>query len=204
MELHIPSPCYVIEESLLRKNLALIQSVAMRSGAEIILALKAFALWKTFPIIRQYVSCATASSVHEARLVYEEMGSMAHTCSPAYTEKDFDALLDYSSHITFNSLQQYRRFRPLTETRSNRVSCGLRINPEYSAVETELYNPCMPGSRLGVTADLLDGRLPDGIKGLHFHTLCESTSFQLEKTLLAVEKRFGHLLSQIEWLNMGG
>ncbi|MDR0845070.1 MAG: carboxynorspermidine decarboxylase [Tannerella sp.] len=200
----IPSPCYVIEEQLLRNNLSLIKQVKERAGVEIILALKAFAIWKTFPIIREYIPYATASSVHEARLVHEELGSLAHTCSPAYTEADFPLLLKYSSHITFNSLSQYERFRPAVQADGNRVSCGIRINPEYSLVETDLYNPCAPGSRLGVTAGVLGDILPEGVEGLHFHTLCESSSYDLEKTLQVVEERFGKILPQIKWLNMGG
>ncbi|MDR3261571.1 MAG: carboxynorspermidine decarboxylase [Tannerella sp.] len=200
----IPSPCYVIEESLLRRNLSLIKQVKERAGVEIILALKAFAMWKAFPIIREYIPHATASSIHEARLVYEEMGCPAHTYSPAYTAADFPHLLKYSGHITFNSLSQYERFRPMVAADGNRVSCGLRINPEYSPVATDLYNPCAPGSRLGITREALGDTLPDGIEGLHFHTLCESSSSDLEKTLQVVEKRFGTLLSQAKWLNMGG
>lgn len=199
----IPSPCYLLEEDLLRRNLELIRSVKEAAGINIILAFKAYALWKSFPIIREYIPCSTASSIHEARLAFEEMGSPAHTYSPAYTECDFPAILRYSSHITFNSLSQFERFYPQVVADGNRVSCGLRINPEYSEVETDLYNPCAPGSRLGITADKLT-ELPQGIEGLHFHTLCESTSYDLEKTLEQVEKRFGYLLSQVKWLNMGG
>ncbi|MDR1746451.1 MAG: carboxynorspermidine decarboxylase [Tannerella sp.] len=200
----IPSPCYVIEEALLRNNLALIRQVKERAEVEIIIALKAFAIWKLFPVIREYFSCATASSIHEARLVYEEMGSPAHTYSPVYTETDFPLLLRYSNHITFNSLSQFKRFYPSVIQGGNCVSCGLRINPGYSPVETGLYNPCMPGSRLGVTAEQLGDRLPEGIDGLHFHTLCESTSYDLEKTLQTVEERFGRFLPHVRWLNMGG
>lgn len=200
----IPSPCYVMEERLLRENLALIKSVKERAGVNIILAFKAFALWKSFPIIREYIPFSTASSIHEARLAYEEMGSLAHTYSPAYTEADFPAILKYSSHVTFNSLSQFRRFYPMVVKDGNRVSCGIRINPEYSVVETDLYNPTAPGSRMGVISDLLGDQLPEGIEGLHFHTLCESTSYDLEKTLEVVERRFGKFLSQVKWLNMGG
>jgi carboxynorspermidine decarboxylase len=200
----IPSPCYVIEEPLLRKNVSLIGQVREQAGVEIILALKAFAMWKIFPLIREHIPYATASSIHEARLVYEEMGTPAHTCAPAYTEADFPALLKYSSHITFNSLSQYARFRPMIEADGKRISCGLRINPEYSTVETALYNPCAPGSRLGITRKTLGDTLPEGIEGLHFHTLCESSSYDLEKMLRVVEQRFGTLLPQIKWLNMGG
>lgn len=200
----IPSPCYVMEEKLLRNNLALIRSVKERAGVNIILAFKAFAIWKSFPIIREYIGYSTASSKFEARLAYEELGNLAHTYSPAYTEADFPDILRYSSHVTFNSLSQFDRFYPAVKADGCRVSCGLRINPEYSEVGTDLYNPCAPGSRMGVISDLLGDTLPEGIEGLHFHTLCESTSYDLEKTLAVVEERFGRLLPQIKWLNMGG
>lgn len=200
----IPSPCYVMEEKLLRRNLALIKNVKERAGVDIILAFKAFSLWKAFPIVREYISYSTASSKYEARLAYEEMGSMAHTYSPAYTVTDFPEILKYSSHITFNSLSQFDRFYPIVKASARKVSCGLRINPEYSEVKTALYNPCAPGSRMGIVSDLLGDKLPDGIEGLHFHTLCESTPYELERTLQVVEKRFGRFLPQMKWLNMGG
>ncbi|WP_314951616.1 carboxynorspermidine decarboxylase [Tannerella forsythia] len=200
----IPSPCYVIEESLLRRNLTLIKDVKERAGIEIIMALKAFAMWKVFPIVREYIPYATASSVYEARLVYEELGTPAHTYSPAYTEADFPHLLKCSSHITFNSLSQFERFYPMVVADDRRISCGLRINPEYSDVATELYNPCAPGSRMGITSDKLPDQLPEGVEGLHFHTLCESSAQDLANTLQAVERRFGRWLSQVRWLNMGG
>jgi carboxynorspermidine decarboxylase len=200
----IPSPCYVIEESLLRNNLALIKRVKEEACVNIILAFKAFALWKAFPIVREYIPFSTASSRYEAQLAYEEMGSPAHTYSPAYTEEDFPMILKYSSHITFNSLSQFERFYPVTQSSDLKVSCGLRINPEYSEVETELYNPCAPGSRMGITAGLLGDTLPKGVDGLHFHTLCESSSYDLEKTLTEIERRFHRHLPAIKWLNMGG
>jgi len=201
----IPSPAFVLDESLLRRNLSLIKSVKERSGAEIILAFKAFALWKALPIVREYISFSTASSIFEAQLAFEEMGNPAHTFSPAYTEENFPIILKYSSHITFNSLSQFERFYPAAKAFEDRtISCGLRINPEYSSVETDLYNPCAVGSRMGVLSDSLEEKLPEGIDGLHFHTLCESNSFELEKTLMEVEKRFGRFLPEIKWLNMGG
>ena len=200
----IPSPCYVIEESLLRRNLTLIKDVKERAGIEIIMALKAFAMWKVFPIVREYIPYATASSVYEARLVYEELGTPAHTYSPAYTEADFPHLLKCSSHITFNSLSQFERFYPMVVADGRRISCGLRINPEYSDVATDLYNPCAPGSRMGITSDKLPDQLPEGVEGLHFHTLCESSAQDLANTLQTVEQRFGRWLSQVRWLNMGG
>lgn len=199
-----PSPCYILEENLLRRNLSLIKSVKERAGVEIILAFKAFALWEAFPIVREYIPTSTASSIHEARLAYEELGCLAHTYSPAYTDETFDDILRYSSHITFNSLTQFERFIPRVEAYERHISCGLRINPEFSDVETDLYNPCAPGSRLGVIADRLPATLPQGVEGLHFHTLCESTSYDLERTLAVVEERFAPWLTQVKWLNMGG
>ena len=198
----IPSPCYVIEEQSFRRNLALISSVAQRAEVEIILAFKAFAMWSVFPVVREYVQCSTASSLSEARLAYEEMGSKAHTYAPAYSEAEFPEIMSLSSHITFNSLSQFQKFYPYTLGKN--ISCGLRINPEYSDVETDLYNPCAPGSRLGVVADLLGDHLPEGVEGLHFHTLCESNSFDLEKTLAVIDEKFGKYFPQIKWLNMGG
>ena len=200
----LPSPCYLLDEALLRRNLQLIKSVKDRAGVDIILAFKAFALWEAFPIVREYIPTSTASSIHEARLAYEELGCLAHTYSPAYTDATFDDILRYSSHITFNSLSQFNHFAHRVAAYDRHISCGLRINPEFSDVETDLYNPCAPGSRLGVVVDQLPATLPAGIEGLHFHTLCESTSYDLERTLAVVEERFAPWLSQVKWLNMGG
>lgn len=200
----VPSPCYVMDEGLLRKNLSLIKEVKERAGAEIILAFKSFAMWKSFPILREYVNSSTASSVYEARLALEEFGSKAHTYSPAYTEEDFPLIMACSSHITFNSFNQFRRFYPKVEAEGKAISCGIRINPEYSEVETELYNPCAPGTRFGVTADLLPAVLPSGLEGFHCHTHCESSSYDLEKTLAHIEQKFSRWFPQIKWLNLGG
>lgn len=202
--MNAPSPCYVMEEALLRRNLELISRVSREANVEIILAFKAFALWKSFPIFREYINSVTSSSVNEARLALEEFGSLAHTFSPAYTEEEFDEYLRCSSHISFNSLSQYNRFAPLVGKVSHKVSCGIRINPEYSEIETELYNPCAPGSRFGVTADLLSEELPRGIEGFHCHCHCESDSFALEHTLVHIEEKFGRWLPRIKWLNLGG
>lgn len=200
----VPSPCYVVDEVKLRANLALIRSVKDRAGVEIILAFKAFALWKLFGIVREYVPYSTASSLSEARLAFEEMGALAHTYSPAYTEKEFPVIAECSSHISFNSLSQFSRFYPYLQKMDRKVSCGLRINPEFSLVETDLYNPCAPGSRLGVVADLLEDGLPDGVEGLHCHTLCESSADDLELMLNAIEKGFAQFLPKVKWLNLGG
>jgi len=200
----IPSPCYVMEERLLRRNLELIRSVQDRAGVSIILAFKAFALWKSFPIIREYIGHSTASSVAEAQLAFEEMGSPAHTYAPSYTDEEFPTFLRYSSHITFNSLTQFERFYPQVKASGRDIRCGLRINPCFSVVETDLYNPSAPGSRLGVTAERIGEHLPEGITGLHLHNLCENNSYDLERTLEVVEQKFGHLFGQIQWLNLGG
>ena len=200
----IPSPCFVMEEELLRRNLRLIRSVQDRGGVQIILAFKAFAMWKAFPIVREYIGYSTASSVAEAQLAFEEMGSLAHTYAPAYTDTDFPHFLKCSSHITFNSLSQFERFYPQVQASGKKVECGVRINPEFSVVDTDLYNPSAPGSRLGVTADRIGEQLPEGITGLHLHNLCENNSYDLEKTLEVVEQKFGYLFGQVKWLNLGG
>ena len=199
-----PSPSYIIEEEKLRRNLSHIVDIADRAGVEFILAFKAFALWKTFPIFREYISHTTASSLYEARLAFEEFGSKAHTYSPAYEESTFADILKCSSHVTFNSLTQYRRFYPMVEQQKDHVSCGIRINPEYSEIETDLYNPCAPGSRFGILASELPEELPAGIEGFHCHNHCESSSFALEKSLEHVEAKFGKWLDKVQWLNLGG
>lgn len=200
----IPSPCYVMDEELMRKNLQLIKSVKDRAGIEIILAFKAFAAWKSFPIIREYIQHSTASSVSEAQLAFEEMGNLAHTYAPSYTDEDFPLFLKYSSHITFNSLTQFQRYYSQILASENKIKCGLRVNPEFSVVDTDLYNPSSPGSRLGITATQLGDTLPQGVTGLHMHNLCENNSYDLEKTLVVLEQKFGKFFHQIEWLNLGG
>ena len=200
----IPSPAYVLEESLLKKNLQLIHDVQEQSGAKIILALKGFSMYKLFPLVKQYLSGATASSLNEARLIVEEMGCKAHTYCPAYLESEFEEMMGYSSHITFNSLNQYEKFRNRVQSYPRKISMGLRINPEYAEVETDMYNPAIKGSRLGITRILLGNSLPAGIEGIHSHTLCENDSFVLERTLVKIEEKFGDLLHQAKWLNLGG
>jgi len=201
----IPSPCYVIEETRLRKNLALIREVKERSGAVIILAFKGFAMWGVFPILNEFgFKQATASSLSEARLAFEEMGEPAHTYAPVYTDDDIDEIIRFSSHITFNSLGQLERFRSRLKDSGKPISVGLRVNPEYSEVATALYNPCSPGSRLGILAENLGDSLPEGVDGLHFHALCESDPTELQKVLDSFEKLFGKYLPQIKWVNFGG
>ena len=194
------TPIYIIEEKKLRRNLTLIADVAAKADIEIILAFKAFALWKTFPVFREYIHATTASSLSEARLALEEFGAPAHTYSPAYTDEEFDEIVICSSHLTFNSLSQYERFRE----RAKNVSVGLRINPEYSEVETLLYNPCAPGTRFGVTADKLPEQLPSDIGGFHCHCHCESGADVFQRTLVHIEKKFSHWFPQLKWINFGG
>jgi len=200
----LPSPCYVIDEERFRKNLSLIRQVSVESGAEIILAFKGFAMWGVFPILREYISGAAASSVDEARLCSEEIGSPAHTYSPVYKESEFHSILKYSSHVTFNSLYQFRKYSTELQKYSKNISTGLRINPEYSGVSHGLFNPCSPGSRLGVIADDLKDGLPERVEGLHFHVLFESDSYALEKVLQIVEVKFGKFFPHLKWINMGG
>ena len=195
------TPIYIIEEARLRRNLQLIADVARRADVEIILAFKAFALWKTFPIFREYIRSTTASSLSEARLALEEFGCRAHTYSPAYTDGEFDEILRCSSHLTFNSLSQYERFHARV---GGQASVGLRVNPEYSEVGTALYNPCAPGTRFGVTADKLPEQLPSDIEGFHCHCHCESGADVLERTLVHIETRFARWFPQLKWLNLGG
>jgi len=196
----VKTPIYIIEEDRLRHNLSLIRDVARRTDSEWILAFKAFALWKTFPIFREYINSTTASSLSEARLALEEFGAKAHTYSPAYKDDEFDEIVRCSSHLTFNSLSQYERFHE----RAGECSIGLRVNPEYSEVGTLLYNPCAPGTRFGVMADQLPEQLPQDIKGFHCHCHCESGSDVFERTLQHIEQKFARWFPQLEWINFGG
>jgi carboxynorspermidine decarboxylase len=198
----VPETCYLIEEELLRKNLALIKHVSETAGVEIILAFKGFAMWSTFPIVREYIKGATASSLYEARLCFEEMKTKAHSYVVAIAPEEIDELLEYSSVLTFNSLSQFERYKDKCKAKG--VSMGIRVNPQYSEVTTELYNPCSPNSRLGVSSEHFGEKLPEGLDGIHFHALCENDSYTLEKTLEAFEERFGHLVKQAKWVNFGG
>jgi len=201
----IQSPCYVINEERFRENLSLIKQVSEESGAEIILAFKGFAMWGVFNILKEYIKGASASSLHEACLCFEEIGVPAHIYSPVYKETDFESILRCSSHVTFNSLGQYFKYSGFLSGYKGKISAGLRINPEYSEIGHDIYNPCAPGSRLGITADDLRRKgLPDRVEGLHFHVLFESDSYALEKILQVVEMKFGKFFTKIKWINMGG
>ena len=200
----IKMPAYILEEEKLRRNLSLIKGVADEAGIEIILAFKAFALWKTFPIFREYINSTTASSLSEARLAYEEFGAPAHTFSPAYTDLEIEDIARMSSHLTFNSLSQYSRHHTKAlETNSN-LKLGIRVNPEYSEVGTDIYNPCAPGTRFGVLASQLPERLPEDITGFHCHCHCESGADVFQRTLVHIEEKFSKWFDQLEWINFGG
>ncbi len=198
----IPSPCYVIDEQLLRNNLELIRGVKEAAQVHILISLKAFSNWGVFPIFREYGFGASASSANEARLAFEELGVKAYTYSPAYEEKTLKDILTYSSHVSFNSLTQLQRFIGMTQAMG--VSIGLRVNPEYSNSSCDLYNPCKPGSRFGLTADQLGESLPREVEGFHFHTLFEADSYDLERVLEVFSEKFGRFLPRLKWVNMGG
>ncbi len=205
----IPTPFYIVYEEKLRRNLELISRVKQEAGVNIIMAFKANALWKTFPIIKEYVTDSTASSLNEMHLGNEELGGNVHSYCPAYTPETINEYLNGSSHITFNSVNQFNRFKAdldkhNTTPGNKHVSPGLRVNPLCSVIETDIYNPALPGSRFGVTAEQLGDTLPEGIEGLHFHSLCESSSYDLQRVLEAFEQQFGKFLRQVKWINMGG
>lgn len=201
-ELH--RPVYILEEAKLRNNLSLISSIAKEADIEIILAFKAYALWKTFPIFREYINATTASSLYETKLGYNEFGAPTHTFSPAYTDYEIDEIAQCSSHLVFNSLSQFNRFHLRAKQANSNISIGLRVNPEYSEVETLLYNPCAAGTRFGVSADKLPQQLPADIEGFHIHCHCENDSDVFERTLQHIEDKFSPWFKQIKWINFGG
>ena len=200
----LPSPCYVVDERLLIRNLQLLKSVQDRTGCKILLAQKGFSMYETFPLIGSYLKGVTSSSLFEARLGREEMGSEVHIFAPAYRDDEFDEIMGLCDHIVFNSFAQWQRYKEKVQNAGKHISCGLRINPEYSETEPEIYIPCAPNSRLGITLENFQPELLDGIEGLHFHTMCEQNAQPLAKTLDYVEEKFGKYLYQMKWLNFGG
>ncbi|MCE5283949.1 MAG: carboxynorspermidine decarboxylase [Deltaproteobacteria bacterium] len=200
----LPTPCYVIDEPALVRNLEVLDAVQERTGCKILMALKGFAMFGVFPLIRQRLRGVAASSLHEARLGREEFGREVHVYAPAYREGEFDELLACCDHIVFNSFSQWRRFKPRIASAKKEVSCGIRVNPEHSEVRVALYDPCAPFSRLGVTREHFRGEDLRGISGLHFHTLCELNADSLERTLRAFEEKFGEFIPAMKWINFGG
>ncbi len=199
-----PTPCFVVSEALLKRNLEILDRVQKESGADIILALKGFAMHSVFPLIKKYLQGTTASSLHEARLGKEEFGGEVHVYAPAYRADEMDEILSYASHISFNSLSQWKAYKEICLKHPNKPACGLRLNPEFSEVKTPLYNPCYTKSRLGVTLKELNESELDGLTGLHFHTHCASNSDNLQRTLAVFEEKFGHLIPKMKWINFGG
>jgi len=200
----VPTPCYVVDESAIERNIKVLDAVQKRTGCKILLALKGFAMFSLFPLIREYLCGVAASSLHEARLGYEEFSKEVHLCAPAYIDAEFPQLLSYSDHVVFNSFSQWIHFRPRILQSGAPVRCGIRVNPEHSEVRVPVYDPCGPFSRLGVTQERFQADQLSGVTGLHFHTLCELNADSLERTLGVFEQRFGHLIQRMEWVNFGG
>jgi len=198
---NIPSPCFVQEENKLINNLEILKYVRENAPVQILVALKGYAFWHSFPLIKKYLDGASASSLFEAKLIYEEMGVKAHTYCPAYLKDDFEEIANLSKHLTFNSLSQWDLFKNSIKAS---ISCGLRINPEYSEIDIPIYNPAINGSRLGMVKSNIPDKLPDGIEGLLFHVMCEQDSYVLERVLQKVKEKFHKQLMQVNWLNMGG
>ena len=200
----LPSPCYIVDERLVLKNLEILHSVQQRTGCSILLALKGFSMYSVFPLVGKYLKGVTASSLFEARLGYEEMGKEVHIYAPAYVEEEFDQILNYCDHIVFNSFDQWKRFRAKVKNHKTKISCGLRVNPEYSEIKTPIYDPCYQNSRLGVTLPNFRPNELEGLEGIHFHTMCEQNSDTLERTIQVVDQKFGAYIKTMQWLNFGG
>ena len=200
----LPTPCFLVDENRLVQNLAVLRDVAERTGAKILLAQKAFSMFSVYPLLREYLAGTTASGLYEARLGKEEFGGETHVYSPAYPEGEFQEILQYADHIVFNSFTQWKAYGSLA--RAAGKSCGLRVNPECSTQPAEhaIYDPCSPGSRLGITLENFQPELLTGIDGLHFHTLCEQNADDLVRTVAAFEERFGEYMEGMKWLNLGG
>lgn len=200
----LPTPSYIVDERLLIKNLEKLKSIIDRTGCRILLAQKGFSMFYFYPLIKKYLNGTTASSLYEARLGFEEMGNETHIFNPSYREDEIDEILSMVDHIVFNSFNQWSKYKNIVKSHERTISCGLRVNPEYSSVETEIYNPTGKFSRFGVTRVNFKEDELDGIDGLHFHALCEQNSDALEATLVAFEEKFGQYLHGMKWVNFGG
>jgi carboxynorspermidine decarboxylase len=201
----LPTPCYIVDERLLTKNLELLVSVQERTGCKILLALKGFSMYSVFPLIGNYLKGITSSSLNEAKLGFEEMGKEVHIYAPAYIEEEFNELLDYVDHIVFNSFDQWKLFKErVKKYNKKQIECGIRVNPEYSEIKTPIYDPCFTNSRLGVTLSNFRPEDLDGIDGIHFHAMCEQNSDTLERIVKVVEEKFGEYIKGMKWLNLGG
>ena len=202
---NLKTPCYLVDERLLEKNLKILDAVQQRTGCKILLALKGFSMFSTFPLVGKYLSGITASSLHEARLGYEEMEKQVHIFAPAYLEEDFDAIMQYCDHIVFNSFDQWMKYKDRIQTNSaKKIECGIRVNPEYSEIETAIYDPCSAYSRLGTTLSNFRFDQTEGLDGIHFHTMCEQNSDTLARTVKIVDEKFGSVIKNMKWINFGG
>lgn len=200
----VETPCFVADLGALRQNLEILASVQARTSSRVLLALKGFAMWSVFPMLRERLAGVAASSPAEARLGREEFGGEVHVYAPAYSPQDLQEITPYADHIVFNSFGQWQRLGPQVQAARPEIRCGLRVNPEHSEVERPIYDPAAPNSRLGVTAAQFQAANLSGISGLHFHTLCEQDADALERTLQVVEEKFGQYLGGLEWMNFGG
>ena len=200
----VPTPCYIVDEKLLERNLQILDAVQQRTGCKILLALKGFSMFATFPLVGRYLHGITASSLHEARLGREEMDKEVHIFAPAYIEEDFDEILSLVDHMVFNSFNQLAKYKSRVKQSGRPIEIGVRVNPEYSEIATDLYNPCAPYSRLGITRANFRPEEMDGVDGIHFHTLCEQNSDALAHTLPVFEEKFGPFLKGLKWINFGG
>ena len=200
----LPTPAYIIDETLLIKNLETLKYVSERTGCKILLAQKAFSMFSVYPLLEKYLQGTTASSLYEARLGKEEMKGEVHIFSPAYREEEMKEIVSYCDHIVFNSFSQWKKYKEVVKASSKKIECGIRINPEYSEIETDMYNPCFTGSRMGVTLSQFEPKELSGIDGLHFHTMCEQNADVLERTLKVVDEKFGTYLKDMKWINFGG
>lgn len=201
---NLKTPCYVVDERLIKKNLEILKSVKDRTGCKILLAQKAFSMYSMYPLIAEYLDGVASSSLFEARLGYEEMGKEVHIYAPAYRDDEFEKILNYSDHIVFNSFSQWKKFKGKVENYNKKIECAIRINPEYSEIKTDIYNPCSKNSRMGSTLDNLKDEDFSGIEGIHFHTMCEQNSDTLERTIKIIDEKFGEILKGIKWINFGG
>lgn len=200
----LTTPCYLIDLGLLQKNLQVLKDVQDRTGCRILLAQKGFACWSTYGLCRQYLAGAACSSLHEVRLAHEHFGGEIHLCAPAYRDDDMETYVKLVDHIVFNSFSQWQHFKKQVLSAPKPIEAGLRINPMHSEVKTKIYDPCAAGSRLGILKEQFDAGCLDGIKGLHFHTLCELNADSLARTLPAVESQFGDVIRRMDWMNFGG
>ncbi len=201
---NIKTPCYIVDEKLITENLKILKNIQDITGCKILLAQKGFSMYSLYPLIKNYLAGVTSSSLFEAKLGFEEMGKEVHIYAPAYIENEFDEIIKYCGHIVFNSFSQLIKYKDKIKKADKKIDIGIRINPEYSEIKTDIYNPCFKNSRLGVTIDNFEEKYLSIIDGLHFHTMCEQNSDTLMRTIKIIDKKFGKYISKMKWINFGG